>query len=142
MESRATLNMNDILKVTAAVIIKNRQVLITQRHSDDDMGEKWEFPGGKIEAGETPEACLQRELQEELDIRTDVHEMFVISEYSYPTFDIELLAYRTTIRSGQIALSAHQDYRWVPIDELKTFDFLEADKPIVEKLMYWNNNKD
>ncbi|MCP4405366.1 MAG: 8-oxo-dGTP diphosphatase MutT [bacterium] len=126
--------MSASLRVTAAIILDNQQVLIAQRHSGDDMGEKWEFPGGKIEAGESPEACLRRELHEELHVRTEVHEQFAVIHHSYPQFEIELLVYHCTIRSGDLSLHVHQDYRWAPLAELGDFDFLDADKPIVAML--------
>lgn len=123
-----------MIQVTAAIIIEQQKVLITQRHPNDMMGGKWEFPGGKIEAGETPEACLRRELQEELGIRADVYERYAVSTYTYPDRTIELLAYMAAIRAGQITLHEHSDARWAPIHELAQFDFCEADLPIVEKL--------
>ena len=126
--------MNDFVKVTAAIIIEEQKVLITQRHPDDEMGEKWEFPGGKIEVGETPEACLQRELCEELGVTAEVHNLYAVSKHAYPHLNIELLAYNVTIQSGQITLHTHQDYRWVAVGDLGLFDFSDADKPIVEKL--------
>ncbi len=127
--------MNDFIRVTAAIIVENKKILITQRHKDDAMGGKWEFPGGKIEPGETPEVCLKRELQEELGILADVHELYAVSKHSYSWFNIELLTYRATIKTGPIQLNAHQAYRWIPVRELPQFDFPEADKPIIEKLM-------
>ena len=126
--------MNDFITVTAAIIIEDHTVLITQRHPHDAMGEKWEFPGGKIEPGETPEMCLQRELQEELDIVADVHELYAVNKHVYPHINIELCAYTASIRSGQITLNIHKDYRWVPMRDLEEFDFSDADKPIVKKL--------
>src|SRR5512136_2787981 len=97
--------------VTAAIIIQNSQVLITQRRLEDRMGGKWEFPGGKIEPGETPEACLQRELQEELGILTDIHQLYAVNQHAYLHLKIELQAYLVTIRGGQLTLFEHQDYR-------------------------------
>jgi 8-oxo-dGTP diphosphatase len=125
----------EFIQVTAAVIVDQGQVLITQRHAHDHMADKWEFPGGKIEPGETPEACLQRELQEELGLLVDVQELYLVTQHRYPHINIKLLAFRVHIRSGQITLRAHQDYQWVPIQELATFDFSDADKPIVHKLI-------
>jgi 8-oxo-dGTP diphosphatase len=125
----------EFIQVTAAIILENHRVLITQRHSQNDMVGKWEFPGGKIEDGETPEACLQRELQEELDLVADVQDLYLVTQHVYPHIKIELLAFRTHIRSGDITLRAHQDYRWVPIQDLPAFDFSDADKPIVHKLI-------
>ena len=126
--------MNEFIQVTAAIIIENQRVLITQRASQDALAEIWEFPGGKIEPGETPEVCLQRELHEELGILADIHEFYAASRYAYPHCKIELLAYKATIRSGQLTLHTHQAYRWAPIRDLDQFDFSAADKPIVEKL--------
>ena len=126
--------MNKKLRVTAAIVFNKRQVLITQRHSDEDMGEKWEFPGGKIEPGESPEACLRRELREELNVSAKVHERLIVAHHRYPEFEIELLAYRCTISSGELVLQVHQDLRWVSLAELGQFDFLDADKAIVAML--------
>ena len=123
-----------LLRVTAAVILEKELVLITQRHSDDAMGDKWEFPGGKIEAGESPEACLQRELREELGVEAEVHEQMTVVHHSYPEFDIELLAYRCTIHSGELNLLVHKDHCWTPLAVLRDFDFSDADKPIVALL--------
>lgn len=126
--------MNTCIKVTAAIIIEERRVLITQRAAHDAMGNKWEFPGGKIEAGETPQACLQRELREELGIEAEVHDLFAVNRHRYPHFSIELLVYTVTVASGRMTLHAHQDAHWVPIEELAAFDVCDADKPIVHKL--------
>ena len=128
--------MNNVLKVTAAVIIENQRVLITQRAAHDAMGEKWEFPGGKIEPGETPQACLQRELQEELGIVAEVRDLFAVSQHAYAQFNIELSAYTAVIRSGQMTLHTHKDARWVALEELPLFDFSDADQPIVQKLVH------
>ncbi len=124
------------IRVTAAVIFdKQGQVFIAQRSSDDAMGGKWEFPGGKIEPGETPEACLQRELYEELGVLAEVHELFMVSRYAYPSFNIELFAYRVSILSGQMTLYVHQNCQWVALAELIHIDLSAADRPIVEKLV-------
>ena len=133
--------MTECIKVTAAIIIEDQNVLITQRHSDDAMGEKWEFPGGKIEPGETPQACLRRELYEELGIIVEVQEFYSASKYAYDHITIQLLAYKAVIQVGQITLHTHQAYQWVPMQELLRFDFSEADKPIVEKLIANGNGK-
>ncbi|PID58926.1 hypothetical protein CSB45_02695 [candidate division KSB3 bacterium] len=123
--------MSSRRRVAAAVILQNRQVLITQRHPDDEMGGKWEFPGGTIEAGESPETCLQRELREELGLDVAIHEQMAVVHHRYPEWEIELLAWRCSIRSGTVRLYVHQDCRWVAPEELELFDFLEADKPII-----------
>ena len=124
----------ETIRVTAAIMIEDGRVFIAQRHPDDFMGGKWEFPGGKIDPGETPEICLQRELHEELGILADVHDMFAVSQHTYPDRAVELLAYTVSIREGRITLHEHSDARWVAIRELREFDMCEADLPFVEKL--------
>lgn len=126
--------MNTWIQVTAAIIFDEQRVLITQRARHDTMGGKWEFPGGKVEPGETLEACLQRELHEELGIHAEIHELYAVNRHAYPDITIELCAYRATIRSGQITLHTHHAFCWAPLHELGNFDFSDADKPIVRKL--------
>ena len=128
------------IRVTAAIMIEDDRVFIAQRHPDDFMGGKWEFPGGKIDPDETPQACLQRELHEELGILTDVHDMFAMSQHTYPNRMVEILAYTVTIREGQITLHEHSDARWVAIQELHEYDMCEADLPFVEKLQQENSH--
>ncbi len=122
------------IRVTAAVIIENGRILATQRHEHDSTGGKWEFPGGKIEPGETPEACLQRELREELDVDAEIGELFMETTHAYPSKTVELLVYHAAIRAGTIMLHAHQAYRWMRADELEQLDWLAADWQIVAKI--------
>jgi 8-oxo-dGTP diphosphatase len=121
-------------QVTAAVIEKDGKILIARRKREDPLGGKWEFPGGKIESGETPEDCLRRELREELGIETRVEEFLCTSRYVYRHITIELLAYRTSYVSGEIMLHEHERIEWILPEELKDYDFSEADRPIVRKL--------
>ena len=122
--------------VTAAVIEKDGNILIAKRKQGSRFAGKWEFPGGKLEKGETPEQCLKRELQEELDITAEVGDLFCSSEYSYtPEFTIRLLAYRATVISGVFNLNDHEEIRWVKPADLANYDFPEADRPIVEQLV-------
>lgn len=122
------------IQVTAAIIFRDGRVLIAQRRLDDAMGGKWEFPGGKIDAGETPEACLRRELYEELGIIVEVHDLFAVNRHDYPDRRVELRAYNVTLRQGDITLNEHSDVRWVAVDKLHQFDLCEADLPFAEKL--------
>ena len=94
------MQMKNAIRVTAAVIIEQGRVLATQRHERGAMGGKWEFPGGKIEPGETPEACLRRELREELGVEADVQELFMRTAHAYPTKNVELFVFKAAIRSG------------------------------------------
>jgi 8-oxo-dGTP diphosphatase len=121
-------------QVAAAVIEKDGKILIARRKQKDPLGGKWEFPGGKLESGETPEECLKRELREELGIETRVGEYFCSSRFVYRHIAIELLAYRASYVSGEITLHEHERIEWILPEELKDYDFSEADKPVVRKL--------
>lgn len=121
-------------KVTAAVIEKEGKILIARRKQGDAQSGKWEFPGGKLEPGETPEACLKRELREELGIETEVGSFLCSTRFAYRHMAVELLFYRTAYVSGVITLHEHDRIEWVSPEALSDFDFLEADRPILERL--------
>jgi len=123
-----------IVDVTAAIMIRGDRVLIAQRPSGDRLAGLWEFPGGKIETGETPEACLARELQEEFGVTVDVGEALGESVYHYPHLSIRLLAFRTFLIDGVIRPSAHAAIKWIKVSELARHAFAPADKPFVERL--------
>jgi 8-oxo-dGTP diphosphatase len=123
-----------MIKVTAAILIKDGKILIAKRKADDRQANKWEFPGGTLEQNETPQACLKREMQEEFGINVSVGRIFGESIYHYNHGSIKLLAYRAHWESGQIALKDHADYRWVSSRQLAEYDFAPADIPFVEKL--------
>jgi len=96
----------------------------------------WEFPGGTLEEGETYEQCLKRELQEELAIISEIGDLICSSEYNYtPDWTVRLLVYRATVVSGTFSLNDHDEIRWVKPEDLVHYDFPEADKPIVKKLI-------
>jgi 8-oxo-dGTP diphosphatase len=126
-----------VKKVVAAVIMEDGKVLIGKRKEGFPMAHKWEFPGGKMEPGETPEACLKRELFEELGITAEIGTFFAsgVSGQDSP-YAIELLVYRASYRSCcPLALNEHEELRWVSPPDLDAYDFPEADRPVVEKLM-------
>ncbi len=123
-----------MIDVTAAIMIRDKKVLIARRNANDKLADKWEFPGGKIRKNETPEACLRREMAEEFGIIVSVGDFFGESIYHYPHDSIRLLAYRTEWIRGPIQSKAHAEYRWVSYDQLEAFDFSAADIPFVEKL--------
>lgn len=124
-------------KVTAAILINDDKVLIAKRKATKKSGDLWEFPGGKIEDGETPEECLKREIKEEFNIDIEVGNFFGESVYRYEHGAIQLLAYFANWKNGAISPAVHEEYRWVNINELDKFDFLPADVPLVTKLMFW-----
>ena len=120
--------------VTAAVIIRNEKVLITRRAADEKHAGWWEFPGGKVEDGESPEVCLRRELMEELGVDALIGDLLAESVFRYETGAIRLLAYRAEIITGEIHLSVHDECQWVSAEDLLQFKLLPADRPIAEKL--------
>jgi len=133
MESARLLN--NMIDVTSAIIEREGKYLIAQRKKGTHLGGKWEFPGGGIEGDETPEECLRRELKEELGINSIISDFFGESVYDYGHKKIKLVGYRVTYVSGDFLLNAHDEIRWVSSNELKDYDFAEADIPFVEKLI-------
>ena len=123
-----------LVQVTAAIIIKNRNVLITQRGQKDRMAGLWEFPGGKVEAGETPTVCLKRELQEELSMDAIIGSFLGASIYHYDHISIELMAYRAYWNGEPFKLLTHSAYQWVPPSRLVDYCFTPADLPFVRRL--------
>jgi len=121
-------------EVTAAIIIKENRVLIAKRAPGENLAGKWEFPGGKIELGETPQECLKREIREELEIEIDVLELFGESIYVYQSGTIKLMAFRCQWISGDFRLNVHSRIEWVTRLELNLYDFAPADIPLVDKL--------
>lgn len=120
--------------VTAAILIIDGRILIAKRRLGDRLAEKWEFPGGKIEQGETPEQCLGREMQEEFQIQVSIGKFLGESIYHYDHGSIKLIAYRTYWEKGELIPKAHEEYQWVSKDQLKDYDFAPADIPFVEML--------
>lgn len=120
--------------VTAAILVRDGRVLIAQRKVGDKLAGKWEFPGGKIEEGETPEECLTREMQEEFGITIRVGAAFGESIYRYEHGAIRLLAYWTYWMRGGLSLNVHDAVQWVLPSDLKNFDLAPADIPLAEAL--------
>ena len=129
------VNSPKIIRVTAAILEKNGKILIAKRRSDDNLfGGLWEFPGGKIERGETPEECMARELNEELNIEVEVGELITSNKHRYPNGIFELLAYRVQHICGNFVLNDHDEIKWITIDELSNFEFPPANTPIINYL--------
>lgn len=124
-----------LFRVTAAVIEKDGKILIAKRHKGDMHGGRWEFPGGKVELGETPEECLKRELKEELGIEAEVGDFVCASEFTYMLIPMELLVYRAKWISGDLKALDHDELKWVEPDELRKYDFVKADVRVVDFLL-------
>ena len=124
-----------MLKVTCALIEYKGKILCTQRSASMKLPLKWEFPGGKIEANETPEQCLVREIKEELGVEITVLESLPSNIHNYGSRTIELLPFRCRIIRGEIQLKEHQGFRWLPPHQLMDLDWAAADIPIVERYM-------
>lgn len=124
-----------MIRVTAAVVERDGRILIARRPDHKARGGKWEFPGGKIEPGETPEGCLARELREEFGVDVDVEEFIAASRHDYGDIAIELLAYCVRHVAGEWRPNEHERIEWVVPARLTDFDFAEADRPIVRTLL-------
>lgn len=121
--------------MTAAVIRDGEKVLLAQRKPGDPLAGKWEFPGGKIETGETTEECLMRELFEELGITVRIGRIIAVSPWDYPHVSIELIAFKAEILSGVPTPTDHAAVAWVRQEEVSSWDLAPADVPIAEALL-------
>lgn len=131
-----------MLHVTCAILHKENKVLICQRSNEMKLPLKWEFPGGKIEKGESRKECLKREIKEELDLDIEVLDPLEMVEYHYPNFSISLYPFLCRIISGKLTVVEHAQAKWVYLDELDNYDWAEADLPIIEELKYKLDTKE
>ena len=121
------------IKVVAAVIRKDNNVFATQR-GYGDYKDWWEFPGGKIEPGETPEAALAREIREELDSEIDVEQYLTTVEHDYPEFHLSMDCFWCAVTSGKLTMLEHEAAKWLPLDNLRQVNWLPADVKVVEAI--------
>ena len=121
------------IRVVAAVIREGDKIFATARGYGEFKG-MWEFPGGKIEEGETPKQALVREIKEELETEIEVGEWIDTVEYDYPAFHLSMDCFLARIRSGDLFLKEAEDSRWLSENELDAVDFLPADRILLEKI--------
>lgn len=126
------------IKVVAAVIRRENMAFATQR-GYGNYKDWWEFPGGKIEACETPEEALIREIQEELNVEIAVEGFLTTVEYDYPEFHLSMDCFWCRIRDGHLTLLEHEAAKWLPLNDLHQVDWLPADVLVVEEI---ERNKD
>lgn len=130
------------IEVVAAIIKNGQKILCAQRGPAklDYIGYKWEFPGGKVEDGESLEHAIQREIQEELKLEVTAKKLYITVSHQYPDFHITMHAFICDSDSLDITLTEHHATKWLLPNELKSLDWAEADIPIVEKIMDCNDN--
>lgn len=121
------------VKVVAAIIIHENKIFATQR-GYGEFKDGWEFPGGKIEPGETPQEALVREIKEELDIEIEVKDFLETVEYDYPEFHLSMDCFFCSIRSGELVLKEHEAAKWLTVETLDSVDWLPADQGLVEEI--------
>ena len=119
------------VRVVAAIIIHENKIFATQR-GYGEFKDGWEFPGGKIEPGETPQEALVREIKEELGIEIEVKDFLETVEYDYPKFHLSMDCFFCTIRSGELVLKEHEAAKWLTAETLESVEWLPADKGLVE----------
>ena len=127
-----------LITTAAGVIINNKgEVLCTKR----DVGKyeyvslKWEFPGGKVEEGETTRQTLERELREELDIKVEIGDFFYQVEHDYSDFHLSMAVYECKFPEQHISMNVHKALKWVKPEDLMKLDWAEADRPVAEKIV-------
>ena len=128
------------IEVSSAIIIKDTKIFVTQR-GYGDFKDKWEFPGGKLEKGESGEDCIIREIKEELNADIEVISFLNTIEYDYPSFHLIMHNYICSLKNNHIEILEHEAAKFISKEELDSIDFLPADLLIIEKLKeYLSNN--
>ena len=123
------------IEVVAAIIHDDEGRIFATQRGYGDYKDGWEFPGGKMEPGETPEEALKREIWEELETKIVVERLVQTVEWEYPKFFLKMHCFWCSIESGSLTLKEHEAARWLSMDQLDSVDWLPADKEVVEKLI-------
>lgn len=123
-----------MINVVAAAIEKNGKIFCAQRPEGKSLGGYWEFPGGKLEAGETPEEALVREIREEFDSEIEIISFLNEASYEYDFGIVTMKTYRSKLVTGDLTLLEHQDSKWLPIDQLDELEWAPVDIPAVKRL--------
>lgn len=125
------------IEVVAAIIYHENKILCVQRPNNrlSYISEKFEFPGGKIEKGETKKEALKREIFEELNITTDIKTFFLTVVHEYPDFELTMHSYICEVQTKELTLNEHIAQEWLTLEELKKLNWAAADIPIVNKLI-------
>jgi 8-oxo-dGTP diphosphatase len=129
----------DIIKVVCGVIFNENKVFICRRKPTKSLGGYWEFPGGKIENGETNELSLSRELLEELGMKVEIKNFFRTNIHDYGKFKIELISYKCNFIEANFELTDHDTFEWVNIENLNNWNLAPADIPIANELILEGN---
>jgi 8-oxo-dGTP diphosphatase len=125
------------VEVVAAIVVFDNKILCVQRGENklDYISRKYEFPGGKMEAGETKEETIKREILEELKMLINIQEQFITVTHQYPDFILTMHSFICSCNNPKLTLTEHIDYKWLNKSELKNLDWAAADVPIVNELM-------
>lgn len=125
------------VEVVAAILTLGEEILCAQRAESklDYISEKFEFPGGKIEDGETKKEALKRELEEELSINPKINDLYITVVHQYPDFELTMHTFLCDIKNKNISLNEHISSKWLKRNDLLSLDWAAADLPIVNKLM-------
>jgi len=122
------------IDVVAAIIRRDNSILITQRLDNVHLARLWEFPGGKVEPGESPQVALEREILEEVGIKIRVKDEFLTVDYAYPAKSVRLHFFNCTVLEGEVRALGVADLRWVTPDDLAGYHFPPADAELIAKL--------
>jgi 8-oxo-dGTP diphosphatase len=123
----------DAIDVTCAILVRNEKLLVCQRRAGTEQAFLWEFPGGKVEQGETYEQCIVREIMEELGVEMKIDKPLLSVEYHYPNRTIRLIPFLGHIPQGEPISLDHHAIEWIGIDQIDKLEWSDADKALIER---------